>query len=150
MRRDAKERSVITAGVESAHVKIPMVVCDNQHVCFDQASLTANEAVQQSLVGTQTRQKVNCHCFRLTKLEHATCFAICFHHFTFYLRLIFVVLQHQPVQPLPRLLRLLEVTMLALAVPLATTAVLATTTVPAPATVPTPATAVTTGICKRP
>src|SRR5882672_9257020 len=53
MRRDAKERSVITTRIETAHIKIPMIVGQNQHIGFYQLSLTPAKTMKQPFVRCQ-------------------------------------------------------------------------------------------------
>src|SRR6266404_9349752 len=46
VRRDAKERTVIAAGIESAHIKVPMIVRKDHQVAFDQAPLATMKLAQ--------------------------------------------------------------------------------------------------------
>ena len=44
---------MIAARIKSAHIKIPMIVGQNQHIGFDQLSLTPPKAMKQSFVRRQ-------------------------------------------------------------------------------------------------
>src|SRR5882762_1042795 len=41
--------------IETANVKVPMIVGDQQHVCFDQFSLPVRETSQQALIIANAR-----------------------------------------------------------------------------------------------
>src|SRR6478609_1404098 len=48
MRRNAKERAMIAAGVETANIKIPMIIGHNQHICLNQLPLAPAKTMQQT------------------------------------------------------------------------------------------------------
>src|SRR5215218_3787437 len=55
MRRNAKERAVITTGVKAANVEVPMILRNDQHVRLDQFAFTSRKLFHQSLILAQTR-----------------------------------------------------------------------------------------------
>ena len=50
MRRYAEEAAVISAGVEAAHVKVPMVAREHQHVCSNVVALALFKAAEKRIV----------------------------------------------------------------------------------------------------
>src|ERR1700738_1896448 len=50
VRRDAKERPVVPAGIRTAHIEVPMIFGHYQHSGFDQSSLTPAKTAEQPLV----------------------------------------------------------------------------------------------------
>src|SRR5205807_9247231 len=46
VRRDAKEGTVIAAGIEATHIEVPMIVRKDHQVAFDQASLATMKIAQ--------------------------------------------------------------------------------------------------------
>src|SRR6266581_9126955 len=46
MRRDAKQRTVIAARIETAHIKVPMIVREEHQVTLNQTTLTAMKLAQ--------------------------------------------------------------------------------------------------------
>jgi len=50
MSRNAEERAVVAAGIEAAHVKVPVVVSNDEQVRFNVLALPANQAAHQVLI----------------------------------------------------------------------------------------------------
>jgi hypothetical protein len=49
--RNAKQRAVIAARIKASHVKIPVIVCKNHQVTFNQTPLPPVKRIQQTFVG---------------------------------------------------------------------------------------------------
>jgi hypothetical protein len=50
MSRDAEKGAMITAGIEAAHVEVPVIVGDNQHIRLDELTFAPGILSHQTLV----------------------------------------------------------------------------------------------------
>src|SRR5688572_28932468 len=53
MSRDAEERAMIAAGIETTDVEIPMVVCDDQQVRLDELAFAPRVSAHEFRIGAQ-------------------------------------------------------------------------------------------------
>ena len=77
MRRDAKERAMVPAGIETTHVKVPVIVSHNEQIRLDRLSAASAKLPQQLSISRKatftrvdTRRRENRETVRAAQSAH--------------------------------------------------------------------------------